>query len=86
MRHASLRRRLTAASLVRENGYDNRTAYCDDLYAAHEHIQALRDGDFHVHGADGERRAPRDKLSRARCADLTKLYAVPSSGADGTWR
>jgi uncharacterized protein len=48
----------------RENGYDNPSVYCDDLYATYEHVQAVLDRHIYVRRADGERRVLKDELSR----------------------
>ncbi len=47
------------------NGYDNPSAYCDDLYAMFENMQAVLEGHLYVSKASGERLNVRDALAGA---------------------
>jgi uncharacterized protein len=39
----------------RDNGYDNPSVYCDDLYATFEHIQTTLAEQVYLRKPDGER-------------------------------
>ena len=49
----------------KRNGYDNPSAYCDDLYAMFENMQAVLESHLYVRKPDGERIAMRDALAGA---------------------
>lgn len=49
----------------KENGYDNPSVYCDDLYATFEHIQSALESNVYVRKPGGERVKVRDELARA---------------------
>ena len=49
----------------KQNGYDNPSAYCDDLYAMFENTQAVLESHLYVRKPDGERIAMRDALAVA---------------------
>ncbi len=48
----------------KENGYDNPSVYCDDLYATFEHIQSVLESHVYVARPDGERLKVSDELAR----------------------
>ena len=47
------------------NGYDNPSAYCDDLYATFEHIQSVLERHVYVAKPGSERLKVSDALARA---------------------
>ena len=47
----------------KNNGYDNPSVYCDDLYAMFENMQAVLERHLYVRAAGGERIAMRDALA-----------------------
>jgi uncharacterized protein len=47
----------------KENGYDNPSVYCDDLYAAFEHIQSALESHVYVSKPGGERLSVSDGLA-----------------------
>lgn len=49
----------------KENGYDNPSVYCDDLYATFEHIQSVLERHVYVTRPGGERLKVSDELARA---------------------
>jgi uncharacterized protein len=49
----------------KENGYDNPSVYCDDLYATYDHIQSVLGKHLYVSKPDGERFNVSDELARA---------------------
>jgi uncharacterized protein len=49
----------------RDNGYDNPSVYCDDLYAMFENMQAVLEQQLYVSKPGGERLNLRDALPRA---------------------
>jgi len=49
----------------KENGYDNPSVYCDDLYATFEHIRSVLESHVYIVSPDGERRKVSDELARA---------------------
>ena len=48
----------------KENGYDNPSVYCDDLYATFEHIQSVLERHVYVARPGGERLNVSDQLAR----------------------
>jgi uncharacterized protein len=49
----------------KENGYDNPSVYCDDLYATFEHIRSVLESHVYIVSPGGERRKVSDELARA---------------------
>lgn len=49
----------------KENGYDNPSVYCDDLYATFEHIRSALESHVYVVTSGGERLKVSDELARA---------------------
>jgi len=49
----------------KENGYDNPSVYCDDLYATYEHIASVLESHVYVVKPDKERLQLSDELGRA---------------------
>jgi uncharacterized protein len=49
----------------KNNGYDNPSVYCDDLYAMFENMQTVLERHLYVKKSDGERIAVREALARA---------------------
>jgi uncharacterized protein len=49
----------------KENGYDNPSAYCDDLYATYEHIQSVLEKHIYLSKRSGERLNVSEELARA---------------------
>ena len=49
----------------RNNGYDNPSVYCDDLYAMFETMQSVLENQLYVRRGDGKRLSVRDALARA---------------------
>ena len=49
----------------KDNGYDNPSVYCDDLYATYEHIQSVLQQHVYVSTPSGERFKISDALERA---------------------
>ena len=47
----------------RQNGYDNPSVYCDDLYAMFETMQAVLESQLYVRRPDGQRVSMRDALA-----------------------
>ena len=47
----------------KQNGYDNPSVYCDDLYAMFENMEAVLEGQLYVRTAGGKRIAMRDALA-----------------------
>lgn len=48
----------------RENGYDNPSVYCDDLYAMFENMQSVLERHLYISKPGGERLSVRDALAR----------------------
>jgi radical SAM protein with 4Fe4S-binding SPASM domain len=49
----------------KENGYDNPSVYCDDLYATYEHIRSVLGKHIYVSKPGGERLNVSEELARA---------------------
>jgi uncharacterized protein len=49
----------------KQNGYDNPSVYCDDLYATFAHIQSVLERHLYVHKTDGGRLNVGDELARS---------------------
>ncbi len=48
-------RRLPAHRFSRENGYDNPSVYCDDLYATLSHVQSALETRVYVSNRSGQK-------------------------------
>src|SRR6266576_787459 len=49
----------------RNNGYDNPSVYCDDLYSMFDNMQSVLESHLYVSKPGGERLTLRDALARA---------------------
>ena len=49
----------------KENGYNNPSVYCDDLYATYEHIASVLESHVYLVKPDKERLKLSDELARA---------------------
>jgi len=47
----------------KENGYDNPSVYCDDLYAIYEHIESVLENHVYLKKPDGQRLKVSDEIA-----------------------